>query len=739
MTILKNTLLSVTSALSLGIQAQAQDNNIERYIVKYSPNNQERVEAEIALANGEIKLHLGNQRFYAVEMLPEDMNRLQSVAEIEFIEVDARNFLFAETKEYGIDMINVDETNPLHLSEATTTDRKVCIIDTGFDRNHIDLQNQRITGDDGIPIPNSTQQANDTGDWWIDENGHGTMMGGIIAALGNNNEGYVSVNPGNKLHLHIVKAFISPNGFGTQPFWVYTSDSIAALDQCLAAGSHIVNMSYGKPTYSLAENQAMIAAANAGTLLIAASGNDGGITPRYPATLDAVMSVSSVNNLEYPAEASQYHLSNEISAPGGRIFPQSTPVPTLPPVPPIPSMGIPIGELHSTYPSYGPNYTPPINNLSNAYASGTGSSMAAAYVSGVAAKVWAYHPNCSGGQIRGALLSSAIEKGPSGRDRYYGYGIVDAYGAHSALLNAQVPCNTPTPTQFMTNGGTQSGLTGGALTQLSYILNVGSNTTNLNSGPANTLKSSSSLTDPKGKLKNLSFALSGGAGNADLYVRFGDKPTLDTYDCRSNGADNEENCEFKKPEIGNYYVLVHGTNAFSGVSLTGSYLDKNNPPNIAPSARYSVTCEGLECSFDGSQSSDIDGIVSAYHWDFGDGSTGSGINPTHQYDFSGFYEPKLIVTDDDGAVGEETQILEVASINLYVRIFPIDGMDSVIMNWNGATAPKLDLYVNGRFSRHLENDGQDIRKAPKKPGEYTYQICNQKSTTLCSDNVTVNR
>jgi xanthomonalisin len=70
---------------------------------------------------------------------------------------------------------------------------------------------------------------------------------------------------------------------------------------------------------------------------------------------------------------------------------------------------------------------------------------------------------------------------------------------------------------------------------------------------------------------NLSFAMSGGSGDADLYVRFGSPPTTGTFDCRPYLYGNNESCPISSPQAGTYYVMVNAYQSFSGVSLVGSY------------------------------------------------------------------------------------------------------------------------------------------------------------------------
>ena len=67
------------------------------------------------------------------------------------------------------------------------------------------------------------------------------------------------------------------------------------------------------------------------------------------------------------------------------------------------------------------------------YAYFDGTSMATPHVSAVAAQVWSYFPTCTGEQIRNALNSSALDLGDAGRDKYYGYGLVQAKAAYDYL------------------------------------------------------------------------------------------------------------------------------------------------------------------------------------------------------------------------------------------------------------------------------------------------------------------
>jgi chitinase len=70
---------------------------------------------------------------------------------------------------------------------------------------------------------------------------------------------------------------------------------------------------------------------------------------------------------------------------------------------------------------------------------------------------------------------------------------------------------------------------------------------------------------------------------------------------------------------------------------------------------------GESITFDASGSSDSDGSITSYEWDFGDGSTATGQTVSHTYETAGDYTVTLIVTDDTGATATATTIVSVAT------------------------------------------------------------------------------
>ncbi|MFT5758108.1 MAG: Zn-dependent metalloprotease [Alteromonadaceae bacterium] len=101
----------------------------------------------------------------------------------------------------------------------------------------------------------------------------------------------------------------------------------------------------------------------------------------------------------------------------------------------------------------------------------------------------------------------------------------------------------------LTNGVAKTGIGASAKKQLIYSLEVPNGATDLN------------------------FVTNGGSGDADLYVKYGSQPTLNSADCKSTTPNNDESCSITNVQVGTYYVMVEAWSAISGVSLTGSYSD----------------------------------------------------------------------------------------------------------------------------------------------------------------------
>jgi vibriolysin len=72
-----------------------------------------------------------------------------------------------------------------------------------------------------------------------------------------------------------------------------------------------------------------------------------------------------------------------------------------------------------------------------------------------------------------------------------------------------------------------------------------------------------------------------GTGDADMYVKFGKRPTLDSYDCRPYKDGNDEECQFVRPKPGRYYIMLHGYAAYDSLYLYNQgYMHPVNPKKL---------------------------------------------------------------------------------------------------------------------------------------------------------------
>ncbi|HYH84395.1 MAG TPA: S8 family serine peptidase, partial [Pyrinomonadaceae bacterium] len=245
--------------------------------------------------------------------LPERALRsLQNNPNVEYVEVDQPRYPMqtnppwsdiasgGETKPYGIQMVQADQ-----VSDASASNRKVCIIDSGYYLGHEDLPSgANVTGDND----------SGTGNWFQDGSGHGTHVAGTIAAVGGNSQGVVGVLPGNTINLHIIRVF------GDNGAWAYSSDLAAAVGKCRNAGANVISMSLGGSFSSGTEQTAFNNAYAAGVLSIAAAGNAGTTATSYPAGYGSVVSVAAVDSNETVASFSQKNSDVEIAAPGVAVL-----------------------------------------------------------------------------------------------------------------------------------------------------------------------------------------------------------------------------------------------------------------------------------------------------------------------------------------------------------------------------------------------------------------------------------
>ena len=169
-------------------------------------------------------------------------------------------------QQYGLTQTRVPEL--WALGTVGSPDVKICHIDTGADLTHPDLQKNLWTN----PSPTfgdihgaSFLAGVKTGDPQ-DDNGHGSLVSGLMAATVNNSIGIAGILPAVSL---IECKFMSSSGSGSM------SDAVSCMDYCIGVGAHILQNSWGTTTQNPALQLAVQATQAAGVLVVASAGNDG--------------------------------------------------------------------------------------------------------------------------------------------------------------------------------------------------------------------------------------------------------------------------------------------------------------------------------------------------------------------------------------------------------------------------------------------------------------------------------
>lgn len=263
----------------------------------------------------------------------------------------------------------------LRLPEAHAlskgADVRVAVIDSGIDVSHPEIAGA---------IENS-YDALDSGEG---AHAHGTGVAGIIAA----HQRLTGTAPSARI--------IAIRAFGTQKSGVESNTFVVlkSLDYAIAHGAQIINMSFAGPRDAAIERGLGIATAK-GITLVAAAGNAGPKSPPlYPGADRNVIAVTATDQSDRLFAQANRGGYVAIAAPGVDVL---TPLP------------------------------------GGKYGLSSGTSMSAAFVSGVAALMILRKPDLTPPELRAALTGSARDLGPPGRDDQFGAGEADAFAAVSAI------------------------------------------------------------------------------------------------------------------------------------------------------------------------------------------------------------------------------------------------------------------------------------------------------------------
>ncbi|WP_411123204.1 S8 family peptidase [Streptomyces sp. x-19] len=287
----------------------------------------------------------------------------------------------------------------------------VAVIDDPVDGDHADLK--------GNVLPGKNFVTGGTADQSHGDNEHGTAMASLIAAHGHGAggaDGVKGLAPDAKI-LPIGVDLTSGAMAGSE-----AADYAAPLRYAVDHGARVVNMSFGvgNDTVTPEEQAAIDYARKHDVLLVAATGNSGGLASN-PASVPGVLAVGAVDSQGHIWQKSNYGPNLKLTAPGVNIRSAS-----------------PVEDIHGKY------------RLAD------GTSDSTAYVSAAAALLRAKFPDLTAGQIANRLIKTASlpadQQGTSLPDQHYGYGSINPLSA----LTKDVPAGSKDG-PFPALGGGSSG------------------------------------------------------------------------------------------------------------------------------------------------------------------------------------------------------------------------------------------------------------------------------------------
>ncbi|MDT7570044.1 MAG: hypothetical protein QOE05_218 [Actinomycetota bacterium] len=303
------------------------------------------------------------------------------------------------TMQWGLTQVSADPAWRTTQGAGVT----VAVIDSGVDFTHPDLRGALLPGKDFSDSGTVT-----------DDCGHGTEVAGIIGARRGNGRGIAGVAPQ-------VKLLPLKDGADCT---VNMDAMVAAIRYATAAHARVINISqgtipgWGDALFTLLQKQEMQAAVDEawrrGTLVVAAAGNDSLPVCANPAALAHVICVGAVTidrSRAYYSQGDATGTADYLVAPGGQ------------------DDAMVHGGIWTTSAAIGAGTSIGLggSDTSSGYIEVNGTSMAAPFVSGIAALL--FSRGYSIDEVRRRLLTTATDLGTPGRDPLYGYGEVDAAAA----------------------------------------------------------------------------------------------------------------------------------------------------------------------------------------------------------------------------------------------------------------------------------------------------------------------
>ena len=312
---------------------------------------------------------------------------------------------------WGADHINADAALAAGYSGEGV---KVAVLDSGVNFNHFDLRD------------NFDSSANELGYDFVSDDffpedvyGHGTHVAGILAAA-SNGFGVVGVAPNAQI---VALRVLDDNGEGTASRIIEALQWIQNYNAAHPDSPiRITNNSYGTGSNSSQLEAAFDVLGSSGVLHIGSAGNDGsaagnGNNVSYPAKYESVVAVAALDKNNLRASFSSTGADVEIAAPGVSVLSTWKDSTNF------------AGPQPFSFAGYAGEY----------FIEANGTSMAAPHVAGVAALLMASDANYTAEAVRNKMNGTALDLGGIGKDKLYGYGMVDA----SSALGIGVVANNP--------------------------------------------------------------------------------------------------------------------------------------------------------------------------------------------------------------------------------------------------------------------------------------------------------
>ncbi len=345
--------------------------------------------------NGQLQIELAKIGVQLLEIPQSQLSDYEGTDSIKYIEPNYDVTAFDTipndsfySAQWGLPLIHAPKGWDTTTGSPTIT---IAIVDTGVDLSHPEFSGRILSGYDFV--------NND--DDPMDDEGHGTHVAGIASAFGNNGTGVAGVSwNSNILPVKVLDSDANGTYAGVAAGIIFAADN----------GAQIINLSLGGYNTSPTLQNAVNYAIDRGVLVVAAAGNDYLTKIAYPAAYPAVVAVAAVSQNQTVAGFSNSGAQMDLAAPGVNV------------------------------------YSTVIGNYG--YESGT--SMAAPFVSGLAALLFSLPGVNSSYIVENAMEGSAKDISSHGWDRASGHGLIQVDAAIKYLLDPPTDdhtkkTRTPTP------------------------------------------------------------------------------------------------------------------------------------------------------------------------------------------------------------------------------------------------------------------------------------------------------